>query len=108
MNWLFYVQLSRFLNDLSQLLHVDTEMLSVDTAAAMDALLNHIGRLIRNESTSLADCRTHIHGLQRKLKSTKELLDGRVSTFYYAAAAAAGDDDDDSYNSSSFSAAVLS
>jgi len=55
----------------------------VDTEAAMEALLNHVGRLVRNESTSIADCRTHIRGLQRKLKSTKELLDSRVSVICY-------------------------
>jgi len=57
---------------------MDTEMLSVDTEAAMETLLNHVGRLLRNESTSVADCRTHIRGLQRKLKGNKELLDSRV------------------------------
>ena len=56
----------------------------------MEALLNHVGRLIRNESTSIADCRTHIRGLQRKLKGNKELLDSRVSAVCYT-----GDDDDD-------------
>jgi len=76
-----HVQLSRFLSDLSRLLHVNTEILSVDTDAAMEALLSHIGRLVKNESTTVADCRTHIRGLQRKLKSTKELLDHRVPAF---------------------------
>jgi len=71
--------------------HIDTEMLSVDTEAAMEALLNHVGRLVRNESTSIADCRTHIRGLQRKLKSTKELLDSRVSVICHIKY----DDDDD-------------
>jgi len=70
--------------------HIDTEMLNVDTEAAMEALLNHVGRLVRNESTSIADCRTHIRGLQRKLKSTKELLDSRVSVICYIK-----DDDED-------------
>jgi len=73
------MQLSRFLSELSQLLHLDTEMLSMDTDAATEALMNHVGRLARNESTSVADCRTHIRGLQRKLKSNKEILDRRVS-----------------------------
>jgi len=73
-----YVQLSRFLSDLSRVLHMDTEMLSVDTESAMEALLGHVGRLVSNESTSIADCRTHIRGLQRKLKGNKELLDSRV------------------------------
>lgn len=71
-------------------MHIDTEMLNVDTEAAMEALLNHVGRLVRNESTSIADCRTHIRGLQRKLKSTKELLDSRVSVICYIK-----DDDED-------------
>ena len=57
-------------------------MLGVDMAPAMEALLNHVGRLVRSESTSVANCRTHIRGLQRKLKSTKELLDSRVSVIY--------------------------
>jgi len=51
----------------------------MDMEAAMEALLNHVGRLVRNESTTVADCRTHIRGLQHKLRTTKELLDGRVS-----------------------------
>jgi len=54
----------------------------VDTEAAMEALLSHVGRVIKNESTTVADCRTHIRGLQRKLKSNKELLDHRVSGKY--------------------------
>lgn len=70
--------MSRFLSDLSRLLHVDTETLTMDMEAAMEALLNHVGRLVRNESTTVADCRTHIRGLQHKLRTTKELLDGRV------------------------------
>ena len=45
----------------------------------MDALMNHVGRLVKDETTVVADCRTHIRGLQRKLKSNKELLDHKVS-----------------------------
>jgi len=71
---------------------VDTEILTVDTEAAMEALLNHVGRVVRNESTTVADCRTHIHGLQRKLKSTKELLEHRVLLRYST------DDDDNDCN----------
>jgi len=63
---------------------MDTEMLSVDTEAAMETLLNHVGQLLRNESTSVADYRTHIRGLQHKLKGNKELLDSRVSVVYYS------------------------
>jgi len=70
---------------------VDTEILAVDMEAAMEALLNHVGRLVRNESTTVADCRTHIHGLQRKLKSTKELLEHRVLRY-------STDDDDNDCN----------
>jgi len=52
----------------------------VGTEAAMEALMNHVGRLVKDESTSVADCRTHIRGLQRKLKGNKELLDSRVTS----------------------------
>ena len=58
---------------------MNTEILSVDTEAALDALMNHVGRLVKDETTVVADCRTHIRGLQRKLKSNKELLDHKVS-----------------------------
>ena len=53
----------------------------MDTDAAMEALLSHVGRVVKNESTTVADCRIHIRGLQQKLKSSKELLDHKVCGF---------------------------
>ena len=67
-------QLLKFLSDLSRVLHIDSAVVSVDVESRAESVMNRVSQLVSIESTSLADCRTHIRGLQHKLKTTKEQL----------------------------------
>ena len=77
-------QLTRFLEDITRVLRIDTAVLDVSFEGATEAVLRRLEKIMRSEFSSRAasehsDCHTHIHGLQRKVKNLKEQINGKVS-----------------------------
>ena len=73
-----HLQYLKFLERLGKVLVVNAIAVDVGLDGMSDAILARAEQLIKNEATEIADRKSHIFNLQRKLKIMKDQLDSKV------------------------------
>ena len=71
-------QMIKFITSLGNSLGVHKEELGPDLDPLMEAILFRSRQLYRNEGSLVADQKTQIYSLQRKIKSLNEVLTSKV------------------------------